>query len=544
MTSVVDHNRATVSSLLDAPPSRRAVDPSTASASRWKLGLRRLAVNRTLWVVTIGAVALAARLAALRSAYDIFIDEITYTNISLSVAHGHGVDLYGHPFALHPPAAFGLYALVILIFGLHGNTESVLFALRHVDAVLGTAVCVMTFLLTERITRRFVAVLVALLMALDPLAVSFDSRVMLEAPAQLAVVSLMFCLVAAIRLPAGSAGRRNWLLGSGLAAAVTLTTKETFGLVVLGALFLLFATGWVVTRREVARVTLLAIAGYAVNVVALGMSSGFGVWWNANVDGALRLVGARQITGFNSPTVHVSLVSRILADGSSFAVTYLILGVGSFCALGLLVRLSPWRRTPRRVRTPQQRATVLVALWTLAAGAYLVYATVFGTIEEQMYYILLLPSAISTCLWIAGFVAVRPRPWKALATVAVGLALVVDMAVWVSVHTGQDDEYARMVSWEATHVPPTSVVAATDGSSQFLLSRGIIGQWSTVPQIKAHHVDYVIVSTLLVHQGYGLARPPFAAAVERGGHLVFETDGVSEGSLRIYDVRGMTGGSR
>ena len=31
------------------------------------------------------------------------------------------------------------------------------------------------------------------------------------------------------------------------------------------------------------------------------------------------------------------------------------------------------------------------SLWTLSAAAYLTYATLFGTIEEQMYYILLLP---------------------------------------------------------------------------------------------------------------------------------------------------------
>ena len=44
----------------------------------------------------------------------------------------------------------------------------------------------------------------------------------------------------------------------------------------------------------------------------------------------------------------------------------------------------------RRERDPVAAAT-LVPLAPSAAG-YLGYATVFGTIEEQMYYILLLPS--------------------------------------------------------------------------------------------------------------------------------------------------------
>ena len=52
-----------------------------------------------------------------------------------------------------------------------------------------------TFLLVDRMARRRVAVVAALLIALDPLAISFDSRVMLEAPAQLAVVTMFFFIV-------------------------------------------------------------------------------------------------------------------------------------------------------------------------------------------------------------------------------------------------------------------------------------------------------------------------------------------------------------
>ena len=79
--------------------------------------------------------AVLARLIAIDTAYDLFIDEITYTNIAINVAHGHGVTLYGQPFDLHPPAGFGLFGLAILVFGFHGGTESVLFNLRHVAAV-------------------------------------------------------------------------------------------------------------------------------------------------------------------------------------------------------------------------------------------------------------------------------------------------------------------------------------------------------------------------------------------------------------------------
>jgi 4-amino-4-deoxy-L-arabinose transferase-like glycosyltransferase len=505
--------------------------------------LRRGASSRWTWIVGLGALALVVRLVALSSAFDIFIDEISYTNISLSVAHGGGVTLYGQPFALHPPAAFGLYAAVIVVLGLHGDTESVLLALRNVDAVLGSATCVVTFLLVDRMARRRVAVVAALLIALDPLAISYGSRVMLEAPAQLAAVSMFLFLVLADEAPRGTAWRLRWLIAAGVAGGVVLTTKETFGLVVLLALALLVATGWVVARWEAVLVIGLTLLGYAISVVALGLSIGFGVWWNAKVGGALRLVGANQISGFNAPQTRVSFLARILANGPTLAVTYLVLATGSVSALVLVWWLEPWKAR-RRGRHHRGRAKVLVAIWTMSAAAYLAYATLFGTIEEQMYYILLLPCVISVCLVTAGVAGHVGRRWRAVVVVVVGMALLVDSVVWVGVHGGRDDEYRRMLSWEAVHVPPTAVVSATDGTSQFLMSRGIIGQWGTVAQLEAHHVDYVVIATLLVDQGYGIAGPSFEQKVERGGRVVFAADGVSDGSLRIYDVRSMTGASR
>jgi hypothetical protein len=118
--------------------------------------------------------------------------------------------------------------------------------------------------------------------------------------------------------------------------------------------------------------------------------------------------------------------------------------------------------------------------------------------------------------------------------------LLVDLAVWGSVHFGHDDEYLRMVRWE-THVPVSAVVATTDGTSQFLLTRGTIGNWSTMAELKQNHVDFVVLATSLVDQGYGLASPSFARVVEHRGRLVFQANGVSDGSLRVYNVQAITG---
>ncbi len=539
MSSALDVREPTTLDEEDVPLVAVTLPVVVPGGSLWTR-LRRLAAYRTTWILCIAVLALVARLTALGTAYDVFIDETSYTNIALSVAHGQGATLYGLPFVLHPPAAFGLWGLVIITFGLHGGTLATLYDLRTVDAVLGASTCVVTFLLVDRMARRPVAVMAAVLLAIDPLAISFDSRVMLEAPAQLAVVSMCLFLAWADATKDDSRRRRVLFAAAGLCGGMALSTKETFGLVVLVTLVSLLVTGWVVTRREALKVIVITVAVYVGSIAADASSFGFNVWWNAKFVGALRLVGAYQMTGFNSAQTHVSLLSRVLANSHVFGVTYVLLATGMFCALGTLWRLEPWYGK-RLGREPSRRASVMVSLWTLSAAAYLVYATLFGTIEEQMYYILLFPSVVSICIWSVGWSADRTRRWRRVVTALVALALVVDTGVWSAVHFGHDDEYRSMVAWEQAHVPVSAVVSATDGTSQFVLPRGVIGQWATVAQLKRHHVDYVILATLLVDQGYGIAHPVFARAVERGGRLVFQADGVSDGSLRIYNVQAITG---
>ena len=123
-----------------------------------------------------------------------------------------------------------------------------------------------------------------------------------------------------------------------------------------------------------------------------------------------RLVGTTQISGFNSPQVHVSIVSRFLADLPTLAVSYLILGFGTWPPSASWSASRPGDR-PRPGRR-RARVTVLVALWAVSAAAYLVYATLLGTIEEQMYYILLLPCGHQPVPVVGG------QPWAPVPPVA------------------------------------------------------------------------------------------------------------------------------
>ena len=101
--SILDERPAPAPTLVAYPVAAPDVDrgPAAPGPNRRRRQLRRLATHRLTGLVVVGLVALVARLTALPTAYDIFIDETSYSTISLSVAHGHGASLYGLPFVLH-----------------------------------------------------------------------------------------------------------------------------------------------------------------------------------------------------------------------------------------------------------------------------------------------------------------------------------------------------------------------------------------------------------------------------------------------------------
>ena len=81
----------------------------------------------------------------------------------------------------------------------------------------------------------------------------------------------------------------------------------------------------------------------------------------------------------------------------------------------------------------------------------------------------------------------------------------------------------------------------TESTAQFLTHGVVIGQWSTVPELVAHHVDYVLLSTTLVSQGYGSATPAFEHYLDSHAKIAWQATGPSSGDLILFDVRSITG---
>lgn len=520
--------RTSLAGTIDSHERRMPAGPAgsyrLAALTPW---LPALAIIGAAWVI---------RLIGITTYYDIFIDEVTYSQISDNLATGHGVTLYGTPFDLHPPAGFGLYALIIKLFGLHGSILDVLFGLRPFVALCGAVSCGLVYILISTVMDWRFGAVAAAIVALDPFEIFYDDHVMLEAPAQLATVTAVLLLVLTLKV---KSSRQSWALTvlGGLAAGVSMCSKEYFGLVLALMLLLCVVTGWSLKRIQAATALVIMMASFVLAQILLMLTGGFQAWWDQVGSGVRRLIGAEQITGFNSATVHVSLLSRVAANASHFGVTYVLLGTGAVAGLAVLIATFRRRKQWRLKAGGRNRARVLVCTWAFAASCYLGYATVFGTLEEQMYYLLLMPAICALVIWVS-----RLRlSGQMVAAVVLAVFLVIDSVVWFTVHRTPDSEYRTLVTWATSHLPAGSTVSVTDSTAQFILQREVLGQWATLPELKQHHVDYVELSTDLTKQGYGIATVEFEQYLDAHAKLVFQVNGPSDGSLEIFDVRAITG---
>ncbi len=530
--------------------------------------------RRARWAAALAGLfvlALALRLAFIERSYDLFVDEITYVDIGRALATGHGVTLYGHPFDLHPPAFFALLAAVMKAARAHGDTLRLALALRPVDAVAGSLTAVTVTALLRRAVRPSIALTAGLLLALDPFLNRFDSRLMLEAPATAAAALGMLALA---RTPATRRARVGTGVLAGLLFALSVTTKELYSLVTLVPLAVLAFSAQGAARRLRLTAVACTLAGYGVYVAATAATGGWSAWWAQKSAGLARAVGARQITGFNRPaaTASAGLGHRLLVNLGQFGVPYALIAVGG-CATGwLLLRRAgrPWLFTERPARS-------VVTAWAAGALFFLLYAIGFGTLEEQMFYPLVVTSTAALALAVdlvleagrqpcggggaeppACRPAVRPSDphgtdrrsrtvapragfRRTVAALAV-LALAADVQAWAAVHTRRDDAYRRTLAWTRTHIPPGSTVDATEGSAQFLMRGVRLGSWDTLGSLERGHADYLLLSTQLVAQGYSPLAPALIGQLGRRARLLHSEPGATNGELRVYDVRPITGG--
>lgn len=496
----------------------------------------------TAWpVAVLGVLVVAAvlRLFHVQSAYELFIDEVSYADLSANVASGAGVVLDGGPFDLHPPLLFLVGGGLLRLLGTDlADPLAVVAALRPVEAVVGALTCALVALLVARVAPRWVAVGCGLLLAVDPFVIRFDSRVMLEAPA-MALTLLGLLLVARVldRTDGPAPTRGAFLrlvLPAALVLGLALLVKETFAFV---AVLPLLLTALLVARHR--RTLLGVVAGaagvylvYLAVLVAVGRG---GHWAGQKLSGVARLLGLQQVTGFNKPGA-TSFTSRLVDLLGTYAVTYAVIGVATvLSALAAVAHLRARRRGAHREPLP---AVVLLVSTQLGAAAYLAYAVGFGTLEEQAFYLVVTPSVVVLGLAVAR-VARRParaRVAAGLAAVVAAGVLAVDASAWWTVHTVRDDGYRQYVAWVEATLGPQDRVAVTDDTAQFITPGVVLGSWATPAAVVENRAGYVLVNQRLVDTGLGKADPAMVAWLDANATVVLDVRTPSVDSLRVYEV--------
>lgn len=483
---------------------------------------RRPVVTTAAVVLAVVVLALVARLVGVERSYDLFVDEATYTEIAQTSSLSHGTRLHGEPFVLHPPLGLLTMGAVHALDATDDRTTALL-RLRPASALAGAAaVGVLVALLWSTGARRW-AVATGVLLALDPFTIRFDSLVMLEPWAQLAAVTAVACTARVVARPSGARA-----VAAAAAVAVTLGTKETFGLVVLGTVVLTTLLVPGTARRHLVAVCAGAVGGYALVNAAMALWAGPATWWDMRVSGLHRLLGLHQPTGFNSPDVDVTLWDRLLPNLADVGATYAVLALGGVTVLAVVVVEARAGRLRRTAATPAGAVRLVVLVWAATACTYLAYATLFGSLEEQMFHI-----AVTPCACALALVAQHHR--AAVGVVAV--VVVAQVVTWAHVRTTPDDTHLQAYRWFAAEVPAGARVAVTDDVSQFLLTGHELTSQGDPAGLRAERVRYVVVSPRLATQGYGTADADLLPWLDEHATLLLDVRG-RDSDLQVWDLGG------
>jgi 4-amino-4-deoxy-L-arabinose transferase-like glycosyltransferase len=497
-----------------------AVVPAAASGSR----------ALTLLVVVAGVTTTVIRLAATSRSFDLFGDEVIYTDLGHSAAAGGFPGISGHPFFLHPPGFFYLEAGWEKLLGYQGDLITHVYQMRALNAVLAGATAVALVLLVARAGSVWAAAVAGALFAVEPYCIRQNDRVLLETAMMLWVLTGYLALAYLIGRP-----RDRWVpaaaVGTGALFGLAVLTKDVAALLTVLPLLAAAALGWGLRRRVTLLVAGVTAATYGVYLAVVAATGHFGPLWQAKTEGIQRLLGLIQTTGFNK-FGSTSLIGRLTSEVSYFGVTYALLALAITALVLLLRRGGPLQR--------------MLGLLQIAAFLTLGYALFVGTLEEQALYLLLVPSLltvpVAATLWRGHLGRHRQLPRTALLSAVAILMIGINFATCVQWLTQPDNGYARLRQYLAAHVPAGSAIVAADGTSErgisewALSDRYRIGRWATPAARARARARYVVVPWATIKLGYGHLSMAQAEALVRQGRPVFIFHERTYGDLVLYQL--------
>jgi 4-amino-4-deoxy-L-arabinose transferase-like glycosyltransferase len=463
--------------------------------------------------------AFGVRAVGVTRSFELWVDEMLYAELGRSVSLGQLPNLPDGPFFLHPPGAFLLEGIVIQLFGLTGDSMSLVFQLRWLTVVLGAVSVALAFLLVHQITRPAFAWAAAAVLTFEPFVLRNNSRVFLETSAM--ALALAGTLVLVVELTRGRAPRPPALLAAGLLLGFAVLTKDVIAVYAMAPVLL--ATLWrhTLDRRTAGVLLGAATFPYALYLAALVGSGYWADWWSQKVGGVARASGAVQDTGFNAPG-SPSLVERLIDQVGQFGSSYLLLLV---CPLAGL--LACWSTRPERR---------LVGLAALCIGGFGVYSAAFGTFEEQYGYPVMIAGVLALAVVAAEYLERRPARMPAVATVG---ALFTGLVVLLGVRaeTTVDDGFQQARLWVQANLPADARVSVTNSTGEFAFaSDPRFGVWPSAPLMEANGAEYILTQSHPTEQGYGYAQPEMLDWLSANAQPVFRADGPTNGSTVIWHV--------
>jgi Dolichyl-phosphate-mannose-protein mannosyltransferase len=478
------------------------------------------------------------RLAMHGRSFDLFGDEVIYTDLGRSVISG-GFPRFEGPFFLHGPGFFYLEAGWARIEGYPVSLMGWIYEMRMLNCVLAGATAIVLVLLTARATRSpWAGAVAGALFAVEPFCIRQNDRVLLET-AMMFWVMLGYLVFTSLigRLPA----RHDWLraVGAGLLFGFAVLTKDEGALLTILPLLAAAVLRWGPRLRMTMLTIATTVAVYAAYLAVVQKNGYFSVLWQGKTAGIQRMLGLVQSSGFNSSSgTGGSLSSRLIAEISYFGTTYTTLMLSGIAVLVVLFRGDQLQR--------------MLGLVYCAAGVTLAYAVFLGTLEEQELYLLIIPSLVvipvaATLLLSGSRRAQRPRPrssakklWIATMGAALTIALGVNLLTCVRWLTQPDDGFARLDSYVMAHVPAGTAIGAVyaDIETGYSLPGYKVGYWETKAAQAKAHVRYFVVEWGAVEQGYSNQTPAQIQHLVSGDRVVFSFTGRTYGNLVLYQLPG------
>ncbi|MGI5144398.1 MULTISPECIES: ArnT family glycosyltransferase [unclassified Streptomyces] len=468
-------------------------------------------------------VTMLVRLVGMNESLDVNDDEAYYRDIGVSVGSGGFPRYQGSLFLLHPPGFFYLEAGWQRLFGFRPDLVAGIYEMRALNVLLAGGTAAVLVLLVSRVRSLPAGAAAGVLFAVEPFIVRVNSHLLLE------TATLFWAMTGCLLLIPLTRRRRRppWpyarAVGAGLLLGLAILTKDEAALITVLPLLLAAVLGWG-ARRPLLVAAGASLLPYSAYVVVLAANHHFHEYLDVKTGGLRRFVGVQQETGFNAPGAP-SLVNRLLMESPTYCVTYGLVLLGLVALVKLLRRGSPAQR--------------LIALFQASALVTIGYTFAFGTLEEQILYLLLVPTVASVTL-AASPLALRTGQPRALrqassATVALlTLALVLSSTTYTMARTKTDDGYARLRAYMAERVPAGSRITVVGGPGVVLSDKYKVGAWLDPADRTANRVRYAVVVHQLVNQGYSNVTPAQAQALAAQGTLLFSFDGPTFGPIELY----------